>query len=116
MVLLVDEYDKPIIDHLGKGKDALKTAEDNRDVLKNFWGVVKGAETAPALPDHAEHASFCAPAASSDRTTLYFSSSPGKPDSKRLPKAAGYTDQSDSITTLGKMNTSNSSSAFILIL
>ncbi len=49
VVLLVDEYDKPIIDHIGKGKSALKTAEENRDVLKNFWGVVKGAETAPAL-------------------------------------------------------------------
>ncbi len=49
VVLLVDEYDKPIIDHLGKGKSVLKTAEENRDVLKSFWGVVKDTDTAPDL-------------------------------------------------------------------
>ncbi|MCP4346213.1 MAG: ATP-binding protein [Desulfobacterales bacterium] len=49
VVILVDEYDKPIIDHLGKGDDALEIARANRDVLKSFFGVLKGAEISPLL-------------------------------------------------------------------
>jgi hypothetical protein len=43
VVVLVDEYDKPILDHLGEGEERLKIAYANRDILKNFFGVLKGA-------------------------------------------------------------------------
>jgi hypothetical protein len=39
-VLLIDEYDKPIIDYL----DDTPQAEANRDVLKNFYSVLKDAD------------------------------------------------------------------------
>ena len=45
VVVLVDEYDKPILDHLGLGEERLKIAKANRDVLKSFFGVLKGAGT-----------------------------------------------------------------------
>ncbi len=38
VVILIDEYDKPIIDYLGKNIDL---AEENRDTLKNFYSVIK---------------------------------------------------------------------------
>ncbi len=38
VVILIDEYDKPIIDYLGKDLDL---AEENRDTLKNFYSVIK---------------------------------------------------------------------------
>lgn len=38
VVILIDEYDKPIIDYLGKDLDQ---AEENRDILKNFYSVIK---------------------------------------------------------------------------
>ncbi|MEM7495470.1 MAG: AAA family ATPase, partial [Myxococcota bacterium] len=47
VVVLVDEYDKPLIDHLG-GRNAarreqqLDIAEANRDVLRDFYTVLKG--------------------------------------------------------------------------
>jgi len=44
VVVLIDEYDKPVIDHLGLGNDRLETARTNRDILKNFLGVLKGAD------------------------------------------------------------------------
>jgi len=47
VVILIDEYDKPIITHLGKGEKALETAKANRDLLKSFFGVLKGADVAP---------------------------------------------------------------------
>jgi hypothetical protein len=40
VVLLIDEYDKPIIDFL----DDTPQAEANRDVLKNFYSVLKDAD------------------------------------------------------------------------
>ncbi len=43
IVFLIDEYDKPIIDHLGKGEEELRIAEENRNLLKSFYGVLKGA-------------------------------------------------------------------------
>jgi hypothetical protein len=46
VVILVDEYDKPIIDHLGKGDAALEIARANRDILKSFLGTLKGADVA----------------------------------------------------------------------
>lgn len=49
VVILIDEYDKPIIDHLGKGEKALETAKANRDILKSFFGVIKDGEVASVL-------------------------------------------------------------------
>ncbi len=49
VVILVDEYDKPIIDHLGKDEQALEIARANRDILKQFFGVLKGGDVAPLL-------------------------------------------------------------------
>ncbi len=49
VVILVDEYDKPIIDHLGKGKEAIETAKKNRDIMKSFFGVLKGINVGPCL-------------------------------------------------------------------
>jgi len=43
VVLLIDEYDKPIITHLGKGDEGIRLAEKNRDILKNFYGTIKAA-------------------------------------------------------------------------
>ena len=40
VVILIDEYDKPILDHL----DVLDTAEANRKVLKSFYGVLKSMD------------------------------------------------------------------------
>jgi hypothetical protein len=40
VVLLVDEYDKPIIDYL----DDIGQAEANREVLKNFYSVIKDSD------------------------------------------------------------------------
>ncbi len=49
IVVLIDEYDKPLIDHLGKGDEALEIAKQNRDILKYFLGTLKGGEVTPAL-------------------------------------------------------------------
>ncbi len=40
VVILVDEYDKPIIDNITD----IKTAEVNRNILKSFYGILKGAD------------------------------------------------------------------------
>ncbi|PTN37060.1 ATP-binding protein [Desulfonatronum sp. SC1] len=49
VVILVDEYDKPLIDHLGKGEKELNIAKGNRDKLKQFFGVIKESNVADAL-------------------------------------------------------------------
>ena len=49
VVILIDEYDKPLIDHLGKGEKAMKTAKTNRDILKYFFGVIKGGDVSSTL-------------------------------------------------------------------
>lgn len=49
VVVLVDEYDKPITDHLGEGESALEIAKANRGVLKQFFGALKGGEVATCL-------------------------------------------------------------------
>ena len=49
VVILIDEYDKPLIDHLGKGEKALEIAKTNRDILKSFLGVIKDGEVASVL-------------------------------------------------------------------
>lgn len=40
VVVLIDEYDKPIIDYL----DNLEKAEENRDILKTFYSVIKDSD------------------------------------------------------------------------
>lgn len=40
VAIIIDEYDKPIIDYL----DDLETAEKNRQILKNFYSVLKDAD------------------------------------------------------------------------
>lgn len=42
VVLLIDEYDKPIIDFLGK--DEIQTALTNRDIMKEFYSPIKGLD------------------------------------------------------------------------
>ena len=46
VVILVDEYDKAIISHLGLGEKHLAIAKENRRVLQEFFGVIKGQEVA----------------------------------------------------------------------
>ena len=41
VVLLIDEYDKPIVDHINK----LERAEENREILRNFYGAIKGCSS-----------------------------------------------------------------------
>ena len=38
VVILIDEYDKPIIDHISNVLEAKK----QRDILKSFYGIIKG--------------------------------------------------------------------------
>lgn len=40
VVLLIDEYDKPLVDYI----DQQEQAEVNRDILKNFFSVIKDAD------------------------------------------------------------------------
>ena len=40
VIVLIDEYDKPILDRLNN----IKTAEANRDVLRGFYGVLKSMD------------------------------------------------------------------------
>ncbi|MBT3387764.1 MAG: ATP-binding protein [Desulfobacula sp.] len=40
VVILADEYDKPIMDNITK----LKTAKENREILKSFFGILKGLD------------------------------------------------------------------------
>ncbi len=42
VVILIDEYDKPIIHGIEKGNSLL--AEANRDILKTFYGILKDSE------------------------------------------------------------------------
>jgi hypothetical protein len=49
VVILVDEYDKPLIDHLGKGQTGLDIAVSNRTTLKEFFGVIKENKVADVL-------------------------------------------------------------------
>ena len=49
VVVLIDEYDKPLIEHLGKGAPGLAVAQANRDILRSFFGVLKEANVAAAL-------------------------------------------------------------------
>jgi len=49
VVILIDEYDKPIIDHLGLGEERYQIALKNRDLMKQFFGVLKTAEVVDNL-------------------------------------------------------------------
>ena len=41
VVLLIDEYDKPLVDYI----DNPEQAEANRDILKNFFSIIKDADS-----------------------------------------------------------------------
>ena len=41
VALLIDEYDKPIIDYLGK---EIARAQENQQVLKNFYSIIKDSD------------------------------------------------------------------------
>ncbi len=43
VVLLIDEYDKPIIDHLEKSK--LPKAREHQEIMKTFYSILKDSET-----------------------------------------------------------------------
>jgi hypothetical protein len=49
VVVLIDEYDKPLIEHLGRGEEGLAIAKANRDILRGFFGVLKDGEVSPRL-------------------------------------------------------------------
>jgi hypothetical protein len=49
VVVLIDEYDKPLVEHLGKGEAGLEIARANQDVLRAFYGVLKGSAVSPLL-------------------------------------------------------------------
>lgn len=49
VVVLIDEYDKPLIDHLGRGEEGLAVARSQRDILRSFFGVLKGGTVSPVL-------------------------------------------------------------------
>jgi hypothetical protein len=46
VVVLIDEYDKPLVEHLGRGEAELAVARANRDILRGFFGALKGADVA----------------------------------------------------------------------
>ncbi len=49
VVILVDEYDKPIITHLGKGEEKLEIAKENREILKSLFGTMKDEQVISKL-------------------------------------------------------------------
>ncbi len=42
--VLIDEYDKPIIDYLGSDEAGMAKAKENRDILKSFYSILKNAD------------------------------------------------------------------------
>jgi hypothetical protein len=44
VVVLIDEYDKPIIDYLGTDEAGIAKAKENRDILKSFYSILKDAD------------------------------------------------------------------------
>lgn len=49
VVVLIDEYDKPIVEHIGRGVAGLTVARANRDILRAFFGVLKESRVAASL-------------------------------------------------------------------
>ena len=45
VVVLIDEYDKPIISNIGRGEEKLEIAKENKDFLKIFYDNLKSLET-----------------------------------------------------------------------
>jgi hypothetical protein len=41
VVVMIDEYDKPIITNLGKGKNKLQTSIDNQELMRDFYSIFK---------------------------------------------------------------------------
>ncbi len=44
VVVLIDEYDKPIIDYLGTNEAGMALAIENRNILKSFYSILKDAD------------------------------------------------------------------------
>ncbi len=42
LIILVDEYDKPLINHLGEGEARIEIAKQNREILKELFSTLKG--------------------------------------------------------------------------
>ena len=49
VVLLVDEYDRPIVHHLGQDDKAMAIAREHQKLLREFFVVLKDAEVASKL-------------------------------------------------------------------
>ncbi len=49
VVILVDEYDRPIIEHLGRGSEHLEVAKENRYILKSFYSILKDADVSAVV-------------------------------------------------------------------
>jgi len=49
VVILIDEYDKPIINHLGEGEDRLEIAKKNREILREFFSTLKAEDVISKL-------------------------------------------------------------------
>lgn len=49
VVVLIDEYDKAIVNHLGKGEKELEVASQNREIVKGLFGVLKEHEVSDVL-------------------------------------------------------------------
>ncbi|RMI15296.1 MAG: hypothetical protein D6681_04330, partial [Calditrichaeota bacterium] len=49
VVVLVDEYDRPLVSHLGKGEAELEIARANREILRGFFGVLKDIDVSAVL-------------------------------------------------------------------
>ena len=84
VVILIDEYDKPILDLL----DTMKIAQDNRTILKDFYDTLKGLSSYI-------HAVFITGVSKFSRTSL-FSGLNNLIDITMVPEAAtllGYTKQ-----------------------
>ncbi len=49
VVILIDEYDKPLIDHLSQDQRDMDIVWANRKVLRHFYEVLKGGDVADVL-------------------------------------------------------------------
>lgn len=44
VVILVDEYDSPILSVFNATKESLKVADENREILKGFFEIIKSSQ------------------------------------------------------------------------
>ncbi|MDM8553188.1 hypothetical protein QUF75_00440 [Desulfococcaceae bacterium HSG7] len=56
----IDEYDKPIIDHIDHGDEHLRIAEENRSVQKRLFGILKDANVVGAVEFLTKFIDLCA--------------------------------------------------------